>query len=108
MPESRRFNMEKDLSMYDSDEQVQVKQPFGRPTISIIKAPMTTTIKIGDQEIQVINPKYVEDLRNQLIQMSNKIKKLESDISSVNSNNRNRDMMVRDLRSQLESKVDRA
>lgn len=95
---------EDDLGMYDTESDVEVKQPFGRPSIHITKTSITTTIRIGDQEVVVINPQYVDQLQRRLVAMENKMRFLEDEIRRTAHNDRS--AMAR-LRSQLDGKIDR-
>lgn len=97
---------DKDMSMYDTDE-TEIKQPFGRPSIMIKKTPLTTTIRIGNDEIQVINPQYVNDLQTKMAQMENRVKVLEDELRQLRANTRNSVAVIKDLRSQMDRKIDR-
>ena len=95
-----------DYSMYDTEDQ-EMPAPKGALDVSVKKLPMTTQFQIGNHNITVINPEYVEVLQRKLTLIENKFKLIEDEMRILKQKSNQHAKDASSIRTQLYRKIDR-
>lgn len=93
--------------MYDTDDYEPPKVQTPGLNVATLSKGMVTEIDINGKKFDVVSPEYVKDMQRLMLDMSNKIKVLDSNLQSMSFASKQQQRMIADLRNQLDGKIDR-
>ena len=88
------YETDKDFDMPTSDNNVNIKQ------LGIVKK-----ITIDNKTFDVIEPTFIKNIESLTRSLSNKILSLEQELQNLRSRLSNQEKMLRDVRKELDNKV---
>lgn len=99
--------MDDEMNMYDTDGFEPEVKGDNDKTVAVTHKGVITELDINGKKFDVVNPEYVKELKHTISAMDMRIQRMDRIIRNLLQRNTLQDRYIKDLRSQLDGKIDR-